>query len=49
MIRSGKPEISMGPDVPVFTWDHVNPNNISHLDLGNVVEMDMGLPNHRLI
>jgi len=45
--RSGKPEIEMGPEVPPFKWDAVNPANISHLDIGNVMEMDLGLPNHR--
>jgi len=44
---TGKPEIDMGEDVPSFTWDPVNAENISHLDIGNVMEMDQGLPNHR--
>ena len=45
--RTGKPEIDMGEEVPSFTWDPVNAENISHLDIGNVMEMDQGLPNHR--
>ena len=38
----------MGEELPPFVWDPVNPANISHLDIGNVIEMDQGLPNHRL-
>ena len=45
--RTGKPEINMGEELPPFVWDPVNPANISHLDIGNVIEMDQGLPNHR--
>jgi hypothetical protein len=37
----------MGEEVPSFTWNPVNAENISHLDIGNVMEMDQGLPNHR--
>jgi len=46
-VNDGKPQIEMGPDVPPFKWDYVNPQNISHLDIGNVMEIDQGLPNHR--
>jgi len=44
---TGKPEIDMGEELPPFVWEPVNPANISHLDIGNVIEMDQGLPNHR--
>ena len=37
----------MGEELPPFVWEPVNPANISHLDIGNVIEMDQGLPNHR--
>lgn len=46
-VKTGKPEIEMGPEVGPFVWDPVNPANISHLDIGNVMEMDQGLPNNR--
>jgi len=46
--RTGTPSIDMGPEVQEpFTWTPVNPNNITHLDIGNIMEMDQGLPNHR--
>jgi len=45
---TGTPSIEMGPEIQEpFTWTPVNPENISHLDIGNVMEMDQGLPNHR--
>ncbi len=47
MFRTGKPQVDMGEALPPFHWDPVNPANISHLDIGNVMEMDQGLPNHR--
>ena len=37
----------MGPEMGPFVWDPVNPGNISHLDIGNVMDMDQGLPNNR--
>jgi len=45
--KSGKPELEMGEGIEPFQWDAVNPANISHLDIGNVMQMDQGLPNHR--
>ena len=45
--RTGKPEIAMGEGTAPFRWDAMNPNNLTHLDLGNLMEMDQGLPNHR--
>ena len=30
-----------------FTWERVNPNDIAHLNIGNHIRMDAGLPNHR--
>lgn len=44
---TGKPKIDMGPEVPPFEWSPVDAANISHLDIGNEMEMDQGLPNHR--
>jgi len=44
---TGKPEVTMGPEMGPFVWDPVNPGNISHLDIGNVMDMDQGLPNNR--
>ena len=47
---TGTPSIEMGPEIQEpFTWTPVNPENISHLDIGNVMEMDQGLPNHRYV
>lgn len=45
--KTGKPEIEMGSEVKPFQWDPVNTLNISHLDIGNLMEMDQGLPNNR--
>eukprot|EP00096_Caligus_rogercresseyi_P009551 TRINITY_DN3254_c0_g1_i1.p1 TRINITY_DN3254_c0_g1~~TRINITY_DN3254_c0_g1_i1.p1 ORF type:complete len:648 (+),score=149.39 TRINITY_DN3254_c0_g1_i1:255-2198(+) len=42
----GKPYIKMGKDVEDFHWYPVDPNNATHLDIGNVMKMDLGLPNH---
>jgi hypothetical protein len=44
---SGKPEFSMEGDMGQFTWERVDPNNIAHLNIGNHIRMDAGLPNHR--
>ena len=46
--RRGKPEFSMGEGETPFEWKKVDPNNISHLNIGNHIRMDQGLPNHRL-
>ena len=45
--ETGKPKIEMGPEFPPFEWNAMDPTNMSHLDLGNEMEMDQGLPNHR--
>merc|ERR1712218_320596 len=45
--RTGKPSIVMGEDQPPFIWDHVNAANASHLNIGNMMMMDQGLPNHQ--
>jgi len=45
--RTGRPSVAMGEDMPPFHWDPVNASNASHLNIGNVMTMDQGLPNHR--
>jgi len=45
--RTGRPSIVMGEDQPPFIWDHVNAANASHLNIGNMMMMDQGLPNHQ--
>ena len=45
----GQPRIDMGPKVDPFLWLPVNPSNISHLNIGNQMEMEQGLPNHRRV
>jgi hypothetical protein len=45
--NDGKPKIEMGENVPPFEWHPVVATNISHLNIGNQMEMDQGLPNHR--
>ena len=45
--KTGKPEFSMGEGETPFEWNRVDPNNISHLNIGNHIRMDQGLPNHR--
>ena len=45
---SGKPIITM-PDNSEFEWSPVNPSNISHLNIGNQMDMEQGLPNHRRV
>ena len=42
----GKPKIVMGEGVPTFEWSAVRATNASHLDIGNEMKMDLGLPNH---
>ena len=44
---SGKPEFGRGEDEPPFDWKPADPNNIAHLNIGNHMKMDEGLPNHR--
>ena len=45
----GKPEFKMGEgeEDSAFEWLRADPNNISHLNIGNHIRMDQGLPNHR--
>ena len=47
--REGKPKITMGREIPPFEWKSVDPQNISHLNLGNQMDMEVGLPNHRRV
>ena len=47
--NDGQPQIHMGDKVPVFEWSPVNPSNISHLNIGNQMDMEQGLPNHRRV
>ncbi|CAB4057118.1 Liver carboxylesterase 1,Putative inactive carboxylesterase 4,Carboxylesterase 1E,Carboxylesterase 1D,Esterase B1,Esterase CM06B1,Liver carboxylesterase B-1,Cholinesterase 1,Acetylcholinesterase,Cholinesterase 2,Acetylcholinesterase 1 [Lepeophtheirus salmonis] len=42
----GKPVIKMGEGIDDFVWHPVDPNNATHLDIGNEMRMDLGLPNH---
>ena len=35
--------------IPDFEWHPVVASNISHLNIGNMMEMDQGLPNHRRV
>jgi len=39
----------MGEGVPDFEWHPVVASNMSHLNLGNQMDMDQGLPNHRRV
>jgi len=32
--------------IPDFVWAKVNSNNVTHLNIGNSMDMDKGLPNH---
>lgn len=45
-VKEGKPYIKMGEEVEDFVWSPVNASNATHLDIGNEMKMDMGLPNH---
>ena len=47
--RTGRPEFSMGEGESPFEWQRADPNNISHLNIGNHIRMDQGLPNHRFV
>jgi len=44
---TGKPSMTLDEDSPPFVWDPADPTNISHLNIGNIMRMDQGLPNHR--
>ena len=44
--RTGRPEFSMEGDMGQFIWERVDPTNIAHLNIGNHIKMDAGLPNH---
>ncbi len=44
--RDGKPKIEMGEGVDPFVWDPVLASNATHLNIGNEMKMDSGLPNH---
>jgi len=45
--RTGRPSATMGEDSPPFEWSPADPANIAHLNIGNIMRMDQGLPNHR--
>jgi len=47
--KEGKPRIEMAEGVPDFEWSPVVATNISHLNIGNQMEMDQGLPNARRV
>ncbi len=44
--RDGNPQIEMGEDIEPFKWDPVLASNATHLNIGNEMKMDLGLPNH---
>jgi len=46
-VRTSKPTITMDEDSPPFEWSPADPTNIAHLNIGNIMRMDQGLPNHR--
>jgi len=46
---SGKPSATFADDMPPFIWDPVNASNTSHLNIGNIMAMDQGLPNHQIM
>ena len=43
--ETGKPSIDMG-EGGSFEWSQVLASNATHLDIGNEMKMDLGLPNH---
>ena len=45
-VRTGTPSIEMGEDAGTFVWNRVLSTNATHLDIGNEMRMDDGLPNH---
>ena len=45
-VKTGKPAIEMGEGIDPFVWSPVRSDNATHLDIGNEMEMDLGLPNH---
>jgi carboxylesterase type B len=45
-VRTGTPSIDMGEGVDSFVWNRVSVTNATHLDIGNEMKMDAGLPNH---
>jgi len=47
--NDGKPRIPMGEDIDDFVWSPANPSNITHLNIGNVMDNEQGLPNHRRV
>lgn len=44
--KTGQPSVELGDEMPPFIWHSVNAANTSHLNIGNIMEMDQGLPNH---
>ena len=45
--KTGKPTMTVGENSPPFERSPADPTNISHLNIGNIMRMDQGLPNHR--
>ena len=45
--KTGQPEFSVGEAEVPLEWKSVDPNNIFHLNIGNEIRMDHGLPNHK--
>ena len=45
-VRTGTPSIDMGEEAGAFVWNRVMATNATHLDIGNVMQMDDGLPNN---
>ena len=38
--------ITTTKETPTFNWEPVHATSATHLDIGNVMKMDDGLPNH---
>lgn len=45
-VRTGTPSIEMGEEAGTFVWNRVLATNATHLNIGNEMQMDDGLPNH---
>jgi len=43
---TGEPSFDMGEGLNPFIWSPVNADNLTHLNIGNIMQMDQGLPNH---
>ena len=50
-VKTGKPSVEISESEPRLVWSPVNTSSgsqvFSHLNIGNMIRMDKGLPNHR--